>query len=179
MKYELQGIFLKPLPERAYQHPSVRWRVWWAGSLYANPLEDILDYLGSVFRQTIEPKEAWVVGELGSVFFTSGKLVVRDPSERQQVYEFYKSLRIEIHYTTPDKARVNRPYNSWFYLPGRNSYEKIPFVFQEEEIRKLTSFLLQRKIKFKEFMNGQRAFRCRYLDSDQVDHVIEKYGIEW
>lgn len=178
MKYELQGIFLKPLPEQAYQHPSIRWRAWWTGSLYANPLQDMLDYLESIFRQTIEPREEWIVGELGSIFFTSGKLVVRDPFGRRQVYNFYKHLLIEIHYTTPEEAREDSPYNSWISLPLYRM-EKIPFVFREEEVRRLTYFLLKRNINFKEYMNGKRAFRCRYLDADQIDHVIEKYGIEW
>jgi hypothetical protein len=179
MKYELQGIFLKPQPEAANRHPPVRWRAWWQGSLYANPLKDILRHVESRLRHTIDPKEEWVAGEMGSIFFTGGKLCVRDPFRHKQVYEFYSRLRLEIYYTTPDKARADRPYHSWISFPDYHGGKKVPFVFREEEIRRLTSFLLQRKINFKEYMNGKRAFRCRYLDAEQIDHVIEKYGIEW
>lgn len=157
----------------------MRWSAWWKGSVYVNPLQDILDHLGERLRNTIDPEEEWVVGEMGSVFFSGGRLTVRDPFRRRQVYEFYRHLRIEIHYTTLEKAKTKKPFNSWISFPDYHKGKKIPFVFQEEKIRRLTSFLLQKEINFKEYMNGKRAFRCRYLDSEQIDHVIEKYGIEW
>ncbi|WP_090165473.1 hypothetical protein [Neolewinella agarilytica] len=157
----------------------IGWKAWWNGSVYANPLQESIGRLTAVFSHALRSPDEWVTGAQGSIVFSGGRVTVRDPYRRRQVYESYTWRDLEIHYRTPENAKPDSPYNSWITFNKFPRKVKIPFVFKEEEIRRLTSFFLRDKIPFKEYMNGKRAFRCRYLDAEQIDHVIKKYGIEW
>jgi hypothetical protein len=154
----------------------VRWKAYWSGSVYVNPVNDLIGHFSDLTRE-FSLKKTLTNAKL-MIEFTDQAIEVERPGDSLLIYPYDKISQLTFNYS---------PYGG--YVDHQKNY--LSFVFQGREIachymlnqrrlENICKFLLTQRIPFKEYLNGSRAHLGRQGHSyREIQELKKKYGLIW
>lgn len=154
----------------------IRWRDYWRGSVYVNPLEDAIGFfrdLTSKFSLSTTLYNATL-----KIRFTDVAIEVEEPEGTVLTY-LYIDISDLIFFYSPHGGLIGARVNLiTFKLEGEE--KEFHFILNEGRLYKVCSFLLAKRIPFKEYLNGSRAHLGNAgLPYREIQALKKEYGVVW
>ncbi len=156
----------------------VQWRAFWRGSVYANPVNDVIGTLLDLSaRASVNQERSF--SQL-RIVFEETSIVVETAGNDPIIYP-YADIRGLRFYCAPfanvyeRKDRVNTI--NFRTAVGETHYY---FVYNQMKLKNICTFLLQQNVLFKEYLNGVRAHLGRTDYSYQeIQDLKKEHGLVW
>lgn len=178
--YSLYQPYKKPAPKQGAKLPirPIRWRAFWRGSVYANPVNDLFGVLLDLSARASIADQ--VKGLTLKIHFTKEAILVERINADPTSYRFQDIKNLHFNYAPfgGDFHHGNRSNNITFLtVDGTMTYH---FMHDQAKLKNICMMLLEQRIPFKEFFGGVRAHLGRQDYSYQeIQDLKKEYGIVW
>lgn len=164
----------KDTPKRLARE--VRWKAYWRGSVYVNPVDDLIGYFSDLTKH-FSLREALSYAKL-MIEFTDQAIQIEVPGDSPNIYPYDKISRLTFNYSPFGGFVEHRKNLLTFYYEGREI--TCHYMLHQRRLENICKYLLKERIPFKEFLNGSRAHLGRQdLGYREIQELKKKYGLVW
>ncbi len=156
----------------------LRWRAFWRGSVYANPVNDVIGQLLDLGAKVTVSNN--IPADRLRIIFTQEAIQVETPGNNLIAYPYAEIRDLRFHaiaFPSPFQREAKTNTLNFRTTAGETQYA---FTYNAAKLRNICAFLLVQRIPFKEYLGGARAHLGRQdLSYREIQELKKKYGLVW